>query len=408
MLSAQAQTLLLNASAVQSQINALFYGGSGGAGSAGRGRSVWNNPVSAAIQAAQTSGVIVSSGIAMLPTAGNTAGNPQSPGGTLSALTLRNSTDSSLRASQDARSFLEQPLETAAAWTFLGRENITLSMGGNSPVGAFEINATPGVEVYSLAQNGDSVPFQVIHVSGTLWIIPNDTLPTANLVTLALRSPTSMSSVPTTGSVSSIKAHTFNFDSNAQCVWGPFSRSAQGLFSVTLDSVTSVSPSGASVNMQVSPVSPDGPWTDFPAIGSPLLLSASGSAGVDLLPGQAQPDPLSQGFYRYSCTQSGSLVGAEFTAGRGQAKAEAYFFDWSSTGEVAHDVRPSDWTSPQGTPRTVALGAGPTFRGDAQTQSFPTTAFKDAGTCLGMYRDSRGVEATYIALRDAVPSIGEV
>jgi hypothetical protein len=400
-LSSQASALSLDADAIQSQAQQLFFGGSGGATSAGRGRSVWNNNAADGIQVAQTTGVVLASGLGIMPTQGQTDGTDG--GGSLAAPTLLSASDPTLLSSTDARAFLEQPLASSSAWAFqssTATPSLTFSLGGSSPIGALEIAASTGVTVTGLFQGTSALPYQTLQTAGTVWVIPATPFPVATALTLTLGAVAS-STGAATGSISSVKAHVFSFDPTGTFVWGPFTRlSTDGLFSVTLDTLTSATSTGASIDMQISTVSADGPWSDLPDLGTPLVLSASGNSVADLLASDSQPDSLSQGFYRFPFAQSGSLVGASFTAGTDQAKAEAYYFDWSSVGEVAHDVQPSDWTTPQGTPRVVALGAGPTYRGDTPAQAFAITEYQDEGTCLGRYRDMRGVEATFIALRD--------
>lgn len=402
-LSSDADALALAALALKSQVRTAFFGGTGGAGAAGRGRSVWSNPASQGLQTDLSTALLLSSGIGVLPTQGQAKG--EGGGGALSDPTLLASSDTSLFLSLDARAFLEQPMSEGQAWSFKSSDltpaSLTFKLGGPTPVGALEIEASPGVTVAGIMHDAQIVPFEVLRTAGTLWVIPSLPLPVGTALTLMLNASASGTRKGiAVGSVSSVKAHIFSFNSTGTLVWGPFEVPDSGLFCVSLDSLTSATPKGASVEMQVSVVSPEGPWTNFPETGTPLTLSGSGSSSVDLLASSALPDPLSQGFYQFPFTQADSLVGATLTAGTGQAKVEAYFFKWSSVGEVAHDVKPSDWSTPQGTPHTVAMGAGPTFRGDVLVQSFPKTAYSDAGTCLGRYRDKRGVEATFIALRN--------
>lgn len=402
-LSSQAESLGLDALAIESQVRTLFFGGSGGAGASGQGRSVWNTQVPDGLQVEQSTAIILSSGLGILPTQGQAIGSKG--GGSLSAPTLLSASDPTLISSVSTRSFLEQPLGNGPAWSFVSSKEkpatLTFSFGGSIPVGALEIETSPGVTITGLAQGKSTISFQVLRTAGTIWVIPSVPLPVGTALTMTLGAvPSTFVSDIGIGSVSSIKAHIFSFDSTANFVWGPFDRISGNLFSVTLDDLQSATPIGSSINMQVSTSSADGPWSSLPDVGKPLVLSATGTNEVELLSAKAQPDPLSQGFFRYPFTQANSLVGAQLTAGKDQAKVEAYFFNWSNLGEIAHDVSPSDWTTPQGTPRTVAMGTANTFRGDLALETNNSGNYLASGSCLSHYRDIRGVDATYIALRD--------
>lgn len=384
------EALLLSASALESQMQAPFYGNA-----AGRGQTRWSQSAATGLVYPQTTAVLLG-GLGSLPSLG--AGQ-DTAGGTLLTVTALSSTDPAVMRTAQGRAWAENPFASSpAAWLLTGPQTVTLSF--SAPPSLLEIAVGPGTSLTAVTAAGVPVPFQTLSSGGSVWAVLSGPRPEMSLTFTG----TADSSGALTGSVLGLKAHALSLDASAALVWGPFTSLSGAAgdppYAVCLESTSQVTPPGSRVEWRISTVSPDGPWASVTP-GTPIVLRSNGRQELDLL--SPSPDPLTLGYFSFPVANAGSMQGAALSAGLGQAKVDAFAYDWGQERDVLHSPTPSDWDSPKGVVRTVAMGAGPTYTGGVSDQ--PTlTQRLTAGSCLASYGDSLGRSLTAVVVTSTDPS----
>lgn len=363
-LSRSYDTLDAQTSALLAQAQAPFFGGP----APGQPSKVWGVVASSKISQLQTTGVLLG-GLGVLPTLGASA-IAGSDGGQIASATVFACSTPSILNSLETRAWAEDPFSTvAAAWLFTGIGTATINL--SLPVTLLELVLSAGTTVV--------LPIgPQITIGSTTWIAVT---PTNSIELKLLGDPN--------GSISKFRAHTPSFDAQGRFVWGPFilPDSVDQIYTLGLSNIQETIPTSTTVAWDLSAIGPDGPWSVV-VPGTPIILRENTQTVVDL--SNATADSLSLGYFVYpiagvSSTQTGSL-----TAGIGQAKVDAFLYDWAQEKDPLHTPKLSDWVGPNGVTRTVPMSPGVPLTGNnGISQTWTLNDRIKAGSCLAPYNDNQ-------------------
>ena len=358
-------TLESTTSALLSQSRTPFFGGS----SPGTPQKVFSVAASDPTQAAGTTASVLGS-IGCLTTRSIATGvgrsRTASGAGQLASVTLVDSSDTYMISSLLGRAWAENPYSASASWVLPVSQTAYLNFSSN--VSLLEISMGQGTTV-------SSPKTTQITSSGVTWVV----MPPSSSITLTFGP----------GVVTSVKAHVPHFDANDTFVWGPYTLpdSVPSLLALSLLDVKALVPENTSLTFALSTVSAQGPWSPVTEHTPILIRDVQNNSSI--LQG-ASPDPLSYGYYAYpvsgvQLSQTGTL-----TAGISQAKADAFFYDWSKENDPIHKPQKADWDNTKSVSLTVPMGGGSGVRGDlGPLQTWTLADRLRSGSAFGSYTDDK-------------------